>query len=194
MLHVAIFDSLCYNFRPVLFCDPLQLRCLPAYKQLLLALQKCTLAAAALKLLHGVSKLHAMLGRAHTRLPTIILPTFEAAVILVSLTIDASFPGLCPLGGKEAPMRPLDSDPLGAERAHLTREKCKQAVQEALVLLEMLAEVSNMAKVGASTLMRLMAQVPTGEVVPQTWPTLESYDATALEEFLTVCSAETFTG
>ena len=156
-LHIAIFYSLCHNFRSVLWREPAQVQSLPAYKQVLVASQKQTLAAAALKMLDGVSKLHALLGRAHTRFASIILPTFEAAIILVSLTMDARFPGNTM--GNDGPLQTLNTDPLGRDKAHVTRERCLRAVQEAQARLEMLAEVSNMAKVSARTVARSVAKM-----------------------------------
>ncbi|KAF2806013.1 uncharacterized protein BDZ99DRAFT_395113 [Mytilinidion resinicola] len=185
ILHVAIFDSLCYNFRPVLLREPGQVQSLPAYKQVLVASQRRALAAAALKMLDGVSKLHAMLGRSHTRFAAIILPTFEAAVVLVSLTMDGQFPGTNL--GEDGPLRTLDVDPLGWEKAHLTRDRCRRAAQEALARLEMLAEVSNMAEAAAATLARLMARMPSSDVAQ--WPS-----PSALDDFFAHCSADTFPG
>jgi hypothetical protein len=157
VLHIAIFYSLCHNFRSVLLREPAQVQSLPAYKQVLVASQRRTLAAAALKMLDGVSKLHALLGRSHTRFAAIILPTFETAVILVSLTMDAHFPGNTM--GDNRPLHTLNADPLGWEKAHMTRERCLRAVQEAQARLEMLAEVSNMAKISARTVAHSMAKM-----------------------------------
>jgi len=187
MLHVAIFDSLCHNFRPVLLREPSQVHSLPAYKQVLITSQKRALAAAALKMLDGVSKLHAMLGRSHTRFAAIILPTFEAAVVLVSLTMDRQFPGASL--GEDGPLRTLDVDPLGWERAHLTRDCCRQAAQEALARLEMLAEVSNMAKAGAGALARLIMKMPSS---PRPASALEAVDLSALDDFFANYSGDTF--
>lgn len=192
ILHVAIFDSLCHNFRPVLLREPSQVQSLPAYKQVLVASQKRALAAATLKTLDGVSKLHAMLGGSHTRFTAIILPSFEAAVVLVSLIMDVHFPGTN-LGEDGLP-RALDVDPLGWEKAQLTRDRCHRAVQEALARLQMLAEVSDMAKAGANTLARLMAKIPSSDLTQ--WHSLESCesDLSALDDFFTHLSAEIFPG
>lgn len=147
---MAIFESLCYNFRPVLLGGL-------AEQPMLVASQKRALAAAAVMVLDGVAKLHTMLGNSHTRLPTIIMPTFEAAVVLMSLLMDVNFPGTT--SSADAPPRPLDIDPLGETEALLTRNQCRQAVKQANTRLDMLAEVSNMAKVGASTLGSLAARL-----------------------------------
>jgi len=163
MLHVAIFDSLCHNLRPVLLLEAGQIQSLPAYKQVLVASQRRALAAAALKMLDSVSKLHALLGRSHTRLAAIILPTFEAAVILGSLTMDVQFPG--PTTANTTNQRLENeqnghNDPLVWDSAHISRERCWRAAQEALTQLEMLAVLSTMAKASARTLTRLMAKIP----------------------------------
>ncbi|KAF2490009.1 hypothetical protein BU16DRAFT_168514 [Lophium mytilinum] len=179
ILHVAIFDFLCQNFRQVLLREPSQVQSLPAYKQVVVASQKRALAAAALKMLEGVAKLHALLGASYTRFAAVILPAFEAAVVLVSLlTMDQRFPGADL--GDDGPLRALDVDPLGWEKAHLTRDRCYQATQQALARLEMLAEVSNMAKAGAGTLARLVANMPHSEA--------------ALDDSFAHYTAETFPG
>ncbi|KAI0553961.1 hypothetical protein F4679DRAFT_391738 [Xylaria curta] len=85
ILHMAIFDSLCYNFRPVLLQNPGQVELLPGYKQVLLSSHKKALAAAALKVLECSSLLHDMMGGLHNRYPGTIIPTFEAAVPLLWL-------------------------------------------------------------------------------------------------------------
>jgi hypothetical protein len=167
MFHLAIFESIYQNFRPVLLSDPGQVLNLPAYKQVLLASQQHTLAFAALKTLDCVSNLHTLLGRSHTRFPNIIMPTFEAAVVLCSLVMDTQFLRSPSIGSTNANENlSLENeqkghvDPLVWERAHVTRESCRRAIQDALARLEMLAEVSNMAKICARTLARLIAKMP----------------------------------
>jgi hypothetical protein len=172
-LHIAIFNFLCHNFRPVLLCEPSQVQGLPAYKQVLVASQRKALAAATLKTLEGVSKLHSMLGSSHTRCAAIILPTFEATVVLVGLIMDVNFPGANI--GQDGLPRALDVDPLGWEKAQLTRERCYHAAREGLARLQMLAEVSDMARAGANTLARLIAKIPNGEI-PQ-WHALQTRES-----------------
>jgi hypothetical protein len=156
ILHISIFDSLCYNFRPVLLLEPSHVQGLPTYKKVLLSSQRKSLAVAALNVLDGVPKLHSMLGRSHTRFAGIIFPTFEAAVLLVGLCMDVDFPSK----DEDSPPSTLAVDPLGAGRAHVTRVRCAQAIYDALARLRMLGEVSNMAAVGARTLARLLGNVP----------------------------------
>ena len=154
-LHMAIFDYLCYNFRPALLQDPSQIKDLPGYKQILLSSHKKALAVAALNLLEGVSTLHMMIGGSHTRFAGIIVPTFEAAVLLLCLCADSGFLG----DTAEAGSNIMKTDPLGVGMANATRAKCMQAVRSALDRLQTLAEVSNMAEVGARTLTRLIRNV-----------------------------------
>lgn len=85
ILHMTIFDSLCYNFRSVLLQSPSQVELLPGYKQVLLSSHKKALASAALKVLEYGSTLHDMMGGSHNRYPGTIIPTFEAAVPLLWL-------------------------------------------------------------------------------------------------------------
>ena len=160
VLHVAIFDAVCHNFRPVLLLEPTNVQSLPAYEQMLVASHKRRLAVAALKVLKCASSLHALLGNSFTRFSTIILPTFEAAVILISAIADGQSSGTN--SGNDELLRRLDIDPLRHEMAHFMLARCCQAVQEALARLQMLAQVSEIAKTGARTLARLMAKIPSG--------------------------------
>lgn len=158
ILFISIFESLCYNFRPAILLDASHL---PKYKQALLSSQRKALAVAALHVLQGVSRLHSLIGSSQTRYTGIIQPTFEAAVLLVSLCMDQSF-----LGDVENhSSRITKIDPLSAGMANLTWAGCMDAIQNAVKLLKILAEVSNMAYVGAQSLVKLIGKVakrPTG--------------------------------
>ncbi|CAI7590999.1 unnamed protein product [Penicillium glandicola] len=128
---------------------------LPKYKQVLLSSQQKALAVAALYVLQGVSRLHSLIGGSQTRYTGVIQPTFEAAVVLVSLLINQSF-----LGEVESQSsRITNVDPLRAGMANLTRAGCMKAIRDALSLLRMLAEVSNVADVGARNLAKLVHKV-----------------------------------
>ncbi|PGH34063.1 hypothetical protein GX50_03119 [[Emmonsia] crescens] len=151
ILHITIFESLCYNFRPVLLQDLSQVQCLPKYKQALLSSQRKALAVAAQRVLKGTATLHALMGNSQTRFLRIILPTFEAAVLLVNLCMDPDFPRQDETHGPST----IRVDPLGAGMVNLKRDECMQAVSDALKRLQMLAEVSNVAEVGVKTLAQL---------------------------------------
>ena len=156
LLHIAIHDSLCWNFRALLLRRSHD-ESLPAYKRVLLGSQKKALAVAALHVLDGVRQLHAMLGGCHTRFAGLVFSTFEAAVLLVYLCMDPLFP----VDGYDGPPPGAvntKTDPLRAGIGNFTRHGCIQAVQGALNRLRMLAEVSKMADVGASTLTQLLSK------------------------------------
>ena len=170
IFHISIYDSMCHNFRPALLQDAGQVQGLPKYKQVLLSSQQRALAAAALNVLKGVSTLHAMMGRSQTRFAGVILPTFEAAVLLVLFLCMHQDPlgesdAHCP--GTTTATRTAKADPLGAGIATLKRDECIQAVRDALSRLQMLAEVSTMAEVGAQTLAQLVSKVVTLPGGPQ---------------------------
>ncbi|KAF1960022.1 hypothetical protein CC80DRAFT_523240 [Byssothecium circinans] len=172
LLHIAIYDSLCWNFRALLLQRPLPLPhdinsveslSLPTYKRVLLTTQETALAVAALKSMDRVTQLHALLGGCHTRLAALVFSTFEAAVLLVYLCMDPMFPRGCD-HQSEPRLSALKMDPLQADICSVTRHGSLQAVQGALKRLRMLAEVSSMAEVGASTLAQLLSKV-TDDVV-----------------------------
>ncbi|KXX82891.1 hypothetical protein MMYC01_200637 [Madurella mycetomatis] len=155
LLHIAVYDSMASNFRPLLLRQP---EPLPPYKSLMLGCQKKRLAAAALRSLEAVTQLHALMGGCHTRLPSIVSSTFEAAVALTYLSTDPLFPGECPKQHIPPPGA-LGPDPLQAGSCRITLHGCLQAVKGALNRLKMLAEASSMADAGASALIRLLAKV-----------------------------------
>ncbi|GAB1311031.1 Transcription factor domain-containing protein [Madurella fahalii] len=154
LLHIAIYDSMCWNFRPLLLRRP---EALAPYKSLMLGCQKKRLAAAALRSLDAITQLHALMGGCHTRLPSIVWSTFEAAVALTYLSTDPLFPGECPKQHIPPPGA-LGPDPLQAGSCKITLPGCLQAVKGALKRLKMLAEASSMADVAASALIRLLGK------------------------------------
>ncbi|OTA64770.1 hypothetical protein K449DRAFT_327714 [Hypoxylon sp. EC38] len=158
LLHIAIYDSLCWNFRPLLLWKA---SALPAYKCVLLSSQKKALAAAALRSIDSVTQLHDLLGGCHTRLVGIVVSTFEAAVLLVHLCADPLLPRDC-LQQHALQPSTLKVDPLQTSTHTVTRLRCLQAIQEALKRLRMLAEVSSMADIAARTLVQLLNKVPEG--------------------------------
>lgn len=144
LLHMAIFEFLCWNSRPTLLQEPDQVENLPGYEQILIPHNKEALAVAALSLLEGVSTLHMMIAGSHTRFAGIIVPIFEAAVPLLCLCANKSFPGDIAEGLSHT-MKP---DPLEVGISNQTRAQCIQAARDVLSCLQTLAEVSNVAEVG----------------------------------------------
>lgn len=165
MLYITIFDSICQNFKPLLLMESSHIRSLPTYKQGLVLAHMQTLALAAVNVLEAVSAFHTLIGRPYTRCPDIIFYTFEAAVILVCISITR--PDALPsstsgdedgcAGGSNSSSRNVLLEPLGSgERRIISRERCIQATQDALGRLEMLAEVSSTAETGAHHLAQLI--------------------------------------
>ncbi|KAL8927519.1 MAG: hypothetical protein Q9208_002324 [Pyrenodesmia sp. 3 TL-2023] len=163
LLHIAIYDSLRWNFRPLLLLhnhDHMDNLPLPTYKRVLLGSQEKALAVAALRAIDGVMQLHALLGGSHTRFAGLVFSRFEAAVVLVYLCMDPMFPRdyhhrHVPQPGTSN----TNTDPLQTGIPNITRQGCLQAVQGALKRLRMLADVNSMADIGASTLTRLLSKV-----------------------------------
>ncbi|KAH8199350.1 hypothetical protein TruAng_006482 [Truncatella angustata] len=166
LLRISIFESLCWNFRPVVLSEPGAMESLPTYKRVLLCTQRKVLAAAALHVLDAVASLHVMLGGSHTRFIGLIYPSFEAAVLLVCLCVDPHFPN-DPDGRPLPALKGVDpkTDPLRASMAAVTREGCLRAINDALDRLNMLAEISSMAEVGAHTLVQLLGKLASTGVI-----------------------------
>ncbi|KAL8645078.1 MAG: hypothetical protein Q9226_007464 [Calogaya cf. arnoldii] len=133
---------------------------LPTYKRLLQSSQEKGLAVAALRAIDGVTQLHNLLGGPQTRFAGFVASTFEAAVVLVCLCMDPSFPRDNHHTNPPPPAA-VDNheDPLQMGIRNVTRQGCLQVVQGALKRLQTLAEVSSMADIGASTLTLLLGKL-----------------------------------
>lgn len=148
LLRIAIFDSVCWNFRPLLLLKPDHIAGLAPYKQVLLQSQKRRLGMAALKELEAVTALHSMFGGSYTRFAAIIFNTFESAVLLLCLCCHVDFPFD---QGDE------NTNVLGIQ-ANLTYKKAMQVAQQAIDRLQLLAELSDMAASGARVAAQLFAK------------------------------------
>ena len=127
-----------------------------------------------------------MMGSSHTRFAGIIFPTFESAVS-VYLRLDQKFPG----ERRDSHPAVINADSLATGMVNLARNQCMQAADGALGRLRKLAEVSDMAEVGARILARVigkatrspvMAQVTeTSAQVAKTWTSVQLPDDSALD-------------
>lgn len=166
LLHISIFESLCYNFRSALLQNPRQAQNLPTYKQVLLVSQRRRLGVAALNVLKCAASLHALMRGSQTRCPDIIRSTFEAAVLLISIPMGQGF--FEDVENKS--YSSLRIDPLEAGMANLEQDECIRATRDALARLQMLAEVSNLAEMSAQALLQLLQRITS-------WPGLEKSGA-----------------
>ena len=155
-LHNSIYEYLCWNFRQALLPKPEEINCMPQYKRMMISHNQRALAVAALRLLQGVITLRTMMGTPHTCFSGIIVPTFEAAVPLLSLCADPTFPGVA--SQSWAP-KATKMDLLGPHLSSVTKAECMQAARDAAKTLQTLAEVSTMADLGARTLSSLVSRV-----------------------------------
>lgn len=149
LLHITLFDSIAWNFRPLLLLNESQITQLPPYKQVLLQSQKQRLAQAAIEELAAVSNLHSMFGGGNTRFAAIIFNSFEASVLLLTLISQPDFP---------FDQTGESHDILGRQVTILTRNKAMQAVEKALNRLQMLSGLSDMAATGARVVSHLFAK------------------------------------
>lgn len=149
LLRITIFDTVCWNFRPLLLLTSDQVARLPTYKIVLLQAQKGRICLGALKVLEAVSSLHTLLGGRHTRFAAVIFNTFEAAILLLYLYSLPDFP---------SDLGEHDNEILGLQVGKVTPATILQAVEKALARLQMLAEVSPMAASGAQILAQFFAK------------------------------------
>ena len=151
LLYIGVFDSICWNFRPLLLLKPSQIACLAPYKQVLLQSQEKILAMAALKELEAISALYSMFNDCHTSFGVIVFDTFEASVLLLTLCSRTDFP---------FDEEDISGHFLGLRVGRLSKKRLIQAAEKGLNRLQMLAEVSDMAAAGARTLAQLFINVP----------------------------------
>ncbi|KAJ5507322.1 hypothetical protein N7527_009465 [Penicillium freii] len=148
LLYIAIFDSICWNFRPLLLLKPNQVASLAPYKRVLLRSQKQRLGMAALKVLEAVATLHTMFGGSYTRFSAIIFNSFEPAILLLNLCSNADFP--------------FDQDDHSTDlmgiKVRMTYRIAMHAVEQAIHRLQMLADLSDMAASGARVATLLFAR------------------------------------
>lgn len=159
LLHIVIFDSVCWNFRPLLLLTASQIAGLPPYKRVLLQSQRLRLSIAALKELEAVSKLHSMFGGSQIRFSAIIFNTFEAAVLLLCLSSQEGDVLLC---------QEEETELLGLKVGRRSLAETMQAVEKALGRLQMLADVSDMAASGAKVIAQLLSQARRQAASPPT--------------------------
>lgn len=169
LLHIAIFDSVCWNFRPLLLLKAEYVARLPPYKRVLLQSQKRRLGMAALKELEAVTSLHLMFGGSSTRFAAIIFNTFEAAVLLLCLCTDVDFP----FGQLDE-----NTDVLGIH-AKLTYKKTMQASKQAIGRLQMLAELNDMAASGAQVAAQLFSKAAKRRQSSSSVPPADSIDTSS---------------
>ncbi|KAJ5602578.1 hypothetical protein N7537_005534, partial [Penicillium hordei] len=148
LLYIAIFDSICWNFRPLLLLKPNQVARLAPYKKVLLRSQKQRLGMAALKVLEAVATLHTMFGGSYTRFSTIIFNSFEPAILLLNLCSNADF-----LFDQDD----YHTDLMGI-KVRMTYRIAMQAVEQAVQRLQMLADLSDIAASGARVATLLFAR------------------------------------
>ncbi|KAJ5834328.1 hypothetical protein N7447_000354 [Penicillium robsamsonii] len=147
LLYLEIFDSICWNFRPLLLLKPNQVASLAPYKKVLLRSQKQRLGMAALKVLEAVTALHTMVGGSHTRFSAIIFNS-EPAILLLNLCSHADFP-----------FDQDDNSPnLMGIKVRMTYQIAMQAVEQAIRRLQMLAELSDMSASGARVAIQLFVR------------------------------------
>lgn len=160
LLHVAIFDSVCWNFRPLLLLTEAQIASLPLYKRVLIQSQKIRLSMAALKELEAVTKLHAMFGGSQIRFSAIIFNTFEAAILLLCLASEAA--------DGEMHQEEDSHEILGLQVRRHSRDEVMQEIEAALRRLRMLSDVSDMAASGAKVITQLLSQARRNIALPST--------------------------
>lgn len=154
LLHLATYESICWNFRPLLAG---QTGTLDAQKSMLLSLQKRKLAAAALHVLDSATQVQALFGGCLTRISGLVFSIFEAAVLLVSLSMDPAFPKEIPQHHTH-PSGTLPTDPLYRRMSVVTQLGCSEAAEGAHHRLKMLSAASSMAETGANALAQLLGR------------------------------------
>ncbi|KAL3485014.1 hypothetical protein BJX62DRAFT_243345 [Aspergillus germanicus] len=158
LLHLALYECILLNFRPLLSMPSSSVQELPKYKQALLRQHRTILARTALGMLHCATTLHSLLGQCHTRLSLITFHTFEAATVLACLLLSQTSEPIYTIddggAGQTCPVDPLSSLTPDASPAN-----CLRAVQDAQSLLDVLSQGSPLADVGSRNLAKLVGRI-----------------------------------
>lgn len=149
-LHVSIYDSICWHFRPALLLDTNLVASMPPWKQMLVSSQRKTLAAVAMRMLEAISSLHTLLGSSPTRLADIPQYSFEASVMLVLACAQND------IGQNSSPVYAPGLAFAGTPLTTPTKYSSRSAIRDALQRLQSLANISAMAAMGARVLADLL--------------------------------------
>ncbi|KAL3447615.1 hypothetical protein BJX65DRAFT_89624 [Aspergillus insuetus] len=158
LLHLALYEYILLNFRPLLSMSNSSVQELPKYKQALLRQHRTILARTALGMLHCTTTLHSLLGQCHTRLSLITFHTFEAATVLVCLLLSQTSE-LIYTTDEGGVGQTCPADPLSSLTPDASPANCLRAVQDAQSLLDVLAQGSPLADVGSRNLARLVGRI-----------------------------------
>lgn len=153
MFRISVFACICMLLRPMMIVET---QPLSPSDRVLVAKHRLTLADAAMEMLESVGRLHMLMGGKESRFFPLSFFTLEPATIL----------GMCLMSpnGNSKSSKPGSMSAKGSTSllAHADQDRWQRAyksLQDAAARLQLLSEVSSIARTGLKVLRRLMSRV-----------------------------------
>lgn len=156
MFRISVFATICLLLKPVIVMPGSQARALTASDRKLVAKHRISLVDALIEMIDSVGRLHTLMGGKHNRFFLLSFFTLEPAALL----------GIClmtPDDGKRGPSAMYLSRG-GAERDQHRWKQGWKRMEESVARLEMLSEVSSIARTGVKVLKKLMTKIDETEM------------------------------
>lgn len=155
MFRISVFAAICMLLRPMIVIPANAVRALSASDRKLVVKHRTSLIGAAVEVLDSVAKLHSLMGGKHNRFFLLSFFTLEPAVLLGMYLIT---PKLGAKEGRQGSSAPKSSRGLAAEERDLWKRRF-QKLEEAVARLNMLSEVSSIARTGVKVLEKVLVMI-----------------------------------
>ena len=155
MFRISVSAVMCMLLRPIIIMSASQARTLSSSDRNLLAEHRTSLFDAAVEMLESVERLHMLMGGKHNRFFLLSFFTFEPAALLGMHLSTQNF-------SKTEGEQRLSALLAIGENAMAAQDRWKlgwKKMKEAVARLEMLSEVSSIAKTGLKVLKKLMTKM-----------------------------------
>jgi hypothetical protein len=165
LLRIAILSVFCKLFKPLVSLKPDEIEAMPQYKQAILRNHRNRLVAAASSVLEDVVKLHDMMGKKTSRCFLLPLALFESAIILGFNQMSQESTESAIFRNNKADKDPLLVGTPTARRVYNNdfnisdQKHCIEQIKLAIERLQILSEVSKIARMGAKKLQGLVTKL-----------------------------------
>ena len=160
MFKISVFATICMLLRPMIILPASAVRALSASDRKLVVKHRMSLIDAAMEVLDSVARLHSLMGGRHNRFFLLSFFTLEPAVLLGKYLMTPKF------GAKEGRQ---SSSTLKSSRSIAIEERDMwkhgfQKMEEAVARLNMLSEVSSIARTGLKVLEKMLVTIRNTEM------------------------------
>jgi hypothetical protein len=157
MFRISVFATMCMLLRPMIIIPAKAVRALSASDRRLVLKHRISLIDAAMKVLDSVAKLHSLMGGKHNRFFLLSFFTLEPAVLLGIYLMTPKF------GTKEGRQGSSAFHGIAADHRDMWKHGF-QKMEEAVARLNMLSEVSSIARTGLKVLVKMMTMINTTDM------------------------------